>query len=230
MQVPIGRSGVQAVPKTRHSHGLIAPISTSPHWQAFGSSTRLPGSSKRASASQSASSGLRRSALRSIQPRPRHSNVSRSSIVSSSAASARGLPSRRTTRVYWFSTAQRPSRNWRSSMTTACRMSSGSKAVTTTGLPYSSTMKSYGRVPITVETWPGAMNASSRRPGESRIARSGGPIVTWLQKAEKLRTSSARARSSVSAVAGAVVSKPIAKKTTSRSGFRRASSSASSGE
>ena len=43
MHVPIGRSGVHAVPNTLHSHGLIAPISTSPHWHAFGSSTRSPG-------------------------------------------------------------------------------------------------------------------------------------------------------------------------------------------
>jgi hypothetical protein len=100
MHVPIGRSGVHAVPKTLHSQGLIAPIRTSPHWQALGSSTRSPGSSKRASASQAANSGRSFSALCAIQPRPRHSNVSRSSIVSSSAASARGLPSRRTTRVY----------------------------------------------------------------------------------------------------------------------------------
>ena len=43
MQVPIGWSGVQAVPKTLHSHGLITPFSTSPHWHAFGSATRTPG-------------------------------------------------------------------------------------------------------------------------------------------------------------------------------------------
>ncbi len=85
-------------------------------------------------------------------------------------------------------------------------------------------------MPTTVETWPGAMNASSCRPGESRIAFSGGAIVTWLQKALKFATPEARARSSVSAVAGAVVSNPIAKKTTSRSGLLRAISSASSGE
>ena len=54
-------------------------------------------------------------------------------------------------------------------------------------------MKSYGRVPTTVETWPGAMNPSRRRPGESRIACSGGPIVTWLQNAEKFSIPSARA-------------------------------------
>ena len=43
MQVPIGRSGVQAVPNTLHSQGLITPFSTSPHWQALGSATRTPG-------------------------------------------------------------------------------------------------------------------------------------------------------------------------------------------
>ena len=55
-------------------------------------------------------------------------------------------------------------------------------------------------------------------------------IVTWLQNSEKLRILLGRARSTVSAVEGAVVSKPIAKKTTSRSGFSRAILSASSGE
>ena len=44
---------------------------------------------------------------------------------------------------------------------------------------------------------------------------------TWLQKTEKFGVSSARARSSVTAVAGAVVSKPIAKKQTCRSGSWR---------
>jgi hypothetical protein len=91
-------------------------------------------------------------------------------------------------------------------------------------------MKRYGPVPITVETWPGAMKASICVPGVSRIARSGGTIVTWFEKAEKLRTPAARARSSVIAVAGAVVSKPIAKKTTSRSGSACAIASASRGE
>ena len=43
MHVPIGRSGVHAVPKTLHSQGLITPLSTSPHWHAFGSATRTPG-------------------------------------------------------------------------------------------------------------------------------------------------------------------------------------------
>ena len=55
-------------------------------------------------------------------------------------------------------------------------------------------------------------------------------MVTWLLKQEKLRMPSRLARFSVSAVDGAVVSNPIAKKTTSRCGFSRAILSASSGE
>ena len=91
-------------------------------------------------------------------------------------------------------------------------------------------MNSKGRAPTTVETWPGPMKPSSRRSGESSSARSGGTIVTWLHMQEKLVMPSALARFIVSAVEGAVVSKPIAKKTTSRSGFALAIRSASSGE
>ena len=58
MQVPMGVSGVQAVPNTLHSHGLMATVSTSLHWQAFGSATRTPGTSKRSSASHLATSDL----------------------------------------------------------------------------------------------------------------------------------------------------------------------------
>ena len=53
-----GRAEHPALPR------LDRADSTSPHWHAFGSSTRSPGSSKRASASQSANSGRSRSALR----------------------------------------------------------------------------------------------------------------------------------------------------------------------
>ena len=81
-----------------------------------------------------------------------------------------------------------------------------------------------------VATCPGPMKPSRSTPGESSSARSGGSISTWLQKQEKLSTPSAFARRRVSAVEGAVVSKPIAKKTTSRSGSSRAMRSASSGE
>src|ERR687886_46806 len=64
-------------------------------------------------------------------------------------------------------------------------------------------MNSNGRAPTTVETWPGPMKPSRRRSGESSSARSGGTIVTWLQKHEKFVTPSARARLRVSAVDGA---------------------------
>ena len=57
-----------------------------------------------------------------------------------------------------------------------------------------------------------------------------GMIVTWLQNTEKFRIPSALARMSVSAVEGAVVSNPIAKNITWRSGLLRASLSASVGE
>ena len=91
-------------------------------------------------------------------------------------------------------------------------------------------MNSNGRAPTTVETCPGPMNPSSRRSGDSSSALSGGTIVTWEHITEKFSTPSARARFNVSAVEGAVVSNPIAKNTTSRSGFCLAIRSASSGE
>ncbi len=145
-------------------------------------------------------------------------------------ASARGFPSHGTARVYWFSTSARPRRTWRRSMEIACRMSSGSKPATTRGLPKSRATKAYGRQPITVETCPGPMNPSSLRSGDSRMALMAGRIVTWLQRTEKFRTPSAAARRTVSAVEGAVVSNPIATKTTRRSGCCRAIRSASSGK
>ena len=91
-------------------------------------------------------------------------------------------------------------------------------------------MNSNGRAPTIVATCPGPTKPSSRRSGDSSSARSGGTIVTWLHMTEKLARPSAFARLSVSAVDGAVVSKPIAKNTTSRSGVSRAIRSASSGE
>ena len=69
-------------------------------------------------------------------------------------------------------------------------------------------------MPITLETWPGPMNASTASSGSARIARSGGSTSTWLQNTEKLSMPSSRARRSVIAVAGAVVSNPIARKQT----------------
>src|SRR5580658_928562 len=103
MQVPIGVSGVHAVPKTLHSHGLSTPLRTSPHWHAFGSATRTPGTENSSSASNLAYFSLTLSAEWEIKPRPRHSKYGRSSMVSPIALSATTLPSQGTTREYWFS-------------------------------------------------------------------------------------------------------------------------------
>ncbi|MNT81110.1 hypothetical protein D3C72_2206700 [compost metagenome] len=55
-------------------------------------------------------------------------------------------------------------------------------------------------------------------------------VSTWLQKIEKFFRSFWMAKRSASAVGGVVVSKPMAKKTTSRSGSASAILSASSVE
>ena len=47
-----------------------------------------------------------------MKPRPRHSKYGRSSMTSPITSSARRLPSQGTTRLYWFSTSQRPSCSW----------------------------------------------------------------------------------------------------------------------
>ena len=121
-----------------------------------------------------------------MNPSPRHSKCGRSSNVSDISFSAWVLPSGRTTRVYWFSISQRPSRICCSSMCTDARMSSGSNPATTIGFPYTSDTNRYGRVPTTVDTWPGPRNPDSRRSGDSRMALIGGTIVTWLQNTLKL--------------------------------------------
>ena len=51
-----------------------------------------------------------------MKPSPRHSKYGRSSMTSVMRRSARGLPSHGTTRVYWFSISQRPSRSCSISM------------------------------------------------------------------------------------------------------------------
>src|ERR1700683_3717369 len=108
MHVPIGVSGVQAVPNTLHSHGLSTPLSTSPHWHAFGSATRTPGTLNSSSASQAANSSLTFNARGERKPRPRHSKYGRNSMVWPIALSAVRLLFQGTTREYWFSTFDSP--------------------------------------------------------------------------------------------------------------------------
>lgn len=86
-----------------------------------------------------------------------------------------------------------------------------------------------------VETWAGPTRPS--RTGTSgrsslifRMWVIAAGVSTWLQKTEKFFTPAAFAALRTTAVGGVVVSNPIAKKTTSRSGLAFASSSASMGE
>ena len=71
-------------------------------------------------------------ALRGCMPTPRHlrSQTSKTSSISFFDA---GLPSRRTTRLYWFSTSARPASSCRTVRSTPSSMSSGSKPVMTIG-------------------------------------------------------------------------------------------------
>ena len=69
-----------------------------------------------------------------MNPRPRHSKYGRSSMTSLMTWSALGFPSQGTTRVYWFSTSDRPCSSCSISMATDCRMSSGSNPAQTSGL------------------------------------------------------------------------------------------------
>ena len=108
--------------------------------------------------------------------------------------------------------------------------SRGSNPVTTIGTWYFSTSGSYSQYPITEQTWPAARNPCTRVTGESMIAEIAGGTSTWDTSIEKLLTPSRFAWCTAMALAGAVVSKPMPKNTTCRSGFSRAIRTASRGE
>ena len=82
---------------------------------------------------------------------------------------------------------------------------------------------------MTVQTCPGPRNPRTRLPGDCSTAVIAGGTSTCDTSTEKFLTPSACARVTASALAGAVVSNPMAKKTTSRSGCAWASFTASSG-
>ena len=109
-------------------------------------------------------------------------------------------------------------------------MSSGSKPVTTIGARYFAASGSYSVKPMMVHTWPAARNPWTRLPSAERIASIAGGTRTWDTSMEKFGTSCRAAWNTAIALAGAVVSKPTAKNTTSLSGSCLASSTASSGE
>ena len=114
--------------------------------------------------------------------------------------------------------------------------SSGSKPAITTGRWYSSAKYSYGWLPMTVLTCAGPMKPSSgtmpssRTSGDSRMCVIAAGVSTWLQNTVKFVSASACACRITSAVGGVVVSKPIAKNTTSRAGLSCAILSASAAE
>ena len=111
-----------------------------------------------------------------------------------------------------------------------CSKSRGSKPVTTMGTRYLAARGRYSSVPITVQTWPAARKPSTRERGEAMMASRAGGTSTWETRMEKLVRPNAFAWATAMALEGAVVSKPTAKKTTSRSGFCSARARASSAE
>jgi hypothetical protein len=102
--------------------------------------------------------------------------------------------------------------------------------VITIGTRYFAAIGSYSVQPITAQTWPAARNAWTWHAGESRIAVIAGGTRTCDTSTEKLSRPSLSACETAMALAGAVVSKPMAKKTTCRSGLATAIFTASSGE
>ena len=189
MHVPSGRSGVHAVPKTPHSYGFARPRRTSPQRQAFGSAIRAPGTSKRclgvpggelvgrAAGRCAGSARVRATRSRRAPRRPRPSR-----------RAPPGCRPRGRRAPYSFSTSARPSRSWRSSIADRLQDVDRLEAGDDDRPAVLLATKPYGRVPMTVETWPGPTKPSIAVSGESRIARSAGPIRTWLQKTEKFRT------------------------------------------
>ncbi len=87
-----------------------------------------------------------------------------------------------------------------------------------------------------VDTCAGPMKPSSasvpswRTSGDSRMLLMAAGVSTWLQTTLKFFSPRCAACLMTSAVGGVVVSKPMAKNTTSRSGWASASVSASAGE
>ena len=109
-------------------------------------------------------------------------------------------------------------------------MSTGSNPVTTIGTRYFAATAWYSPVPITVQTCPAARNPCTLQNGDVRIASSAGGTRTCATRMAKFWSFLREAISTAIAFAGAVVSKPTAKKTTRFVGSFSAMATASSGE
>ena len=95
------------------------------------------------------------------------------------------LPSRRTARAYWFSTSARPDSSCCTVISTPCKMSSGSKPVTTIGTRYFAASGKYSSNPITVQTWPAARNPCTLQFGDDINASMAGGTSTCEMSIEK---------------------------------------------
>ena len=95
-------------------------------------------------------------------PLPRHDLEH----LARSAPGRARLPSGRTLRAYWFSTSARPASSCSTHISTPCRMSSGSKPVTTIGTWYCAAIGRYSSMPMMVQTCPAARKPCTRLAGE----------------------------------------------------------------
>ncbi|OPZ42647.1 MAG: hypothetical protein BWY94_02075 [Actinobacteria bacterium ADurb.BinA094] len=109
-------------------------------------------------------------------------------------------------------------------------MSLGWNPATTPPTPWSAARKAKHSEPVITLTCPGRRNPRMGVSPSSSSALSASGMVLWRARIEKLRTPRCRASTTAAAVVGAVVSKPMPTKTTSRVGSAAASSTASSGE
>ena len=177
---------MHAVPNTLHSHGLMTPLSTSPHWHALGSATRTPGTVVAQLGVERGELGpqLER-ALRDepeaapFEVRPQLEHLGR-------APPARaGCPRRARPAC----TGSRPRNGPRGSAPAAWRSPGGCRAARSrrSRAACRTARRRTGTAgcPTTVDTCPGPRNPSRRRSGDSRIALIGGTIVTWLQNTRK---------------------------------------------
>ena len=197
--------------------------------QISGSAVAMSSTAKSRSASCMRYSSRSRYPERGMAPTPRHlrSPTSKTWVTTSRAA---WLPPCDPARAYWFSTSARPASSCRTAIRMPSSRSSGSKPVITIGTRWRSQSSSYSPQPMMAHTWPGPRNACTRLSGDSRMAAMAGGTSTCDTSIEKLPRPCRRAWKTAIAFAGAVVSKPIPKKTTRRCGLSRAMRSASSGE
>src|ERR1051326_980497 len=228
MHAPTGVSGTHSLLKRRQSYGLRTPAMMSPQMHCCArcagaeSHSRATSISKRLRASTCANSSRRRRLPFGTWAMPRQ----RPPIVRKtrhSSACAAALPSRVTQRGKVLTTRGVPSLISATSSTRPARMSSGSKPATTTGSLCRSTNGSKTAEPVIVAAWPAARNPSTRDSGISATISITGGMYLCAERTEKFFGGSS---TMTAAVATAVVSKPVAKKTTCSSGCCRAGSPA----